>query len=103
MIGPNEELKAALLSAIPRDIDDPRFNEKLLVVNEVMLEIALHMQAQYKKEIEELKASRDAYKAYYESEFARHSVVLGILSEFFPPGADIRECLMALTNGKKYK
>ena len=103
MIGPNAELKAALLAAIPRDVTDPKFEEKLLVVNEVMLEIALLMQEKYKKDIAELTALKDKYKALYEREFASHSVVLGIMAEFFPPGADIRDCLMALTNGKRYK
>ena len=103
MIGPNAELKEMLLAAIPRDVTDPRFEEKILAVNEVMLEICLLMQEKYRKDIAELTASRDEWRAFYEREQASHSCVLDILSEFFPPGADIRDCLMALTNGKKYK
>jgi hypothetical protein len=103
MIGPNAELKAALLAAIPTNLTDPRFEEKMLTVNEVMLEIALHMQEKYKLDLEEMKAQRDKYKFLYEREFDSHSTVLGIMAEFFPPGADIRDCLMALTGGKRYK
>lgn len=97
VIGPNAELKAMLIAAIPRNTDDPRFEEKLIVVNEVMLEICLLMQEKYRKDIDDLTASRDKYRSLYESEFARHSIVLGILSEYFPPGADIRECIKLLT------
>ena len=48
----------------------------------------------------ELKAERDGLRqrlteaeAAYASEHRRHSDLLGLLSEFFPPEADIRECL----------
>lgn len=101
MIGPNEDLKAAILAAIPRDVDDPKFYEKLCVVNEVLLELVLLMQDRYRKDIEELKAKKDEYKHLYEREFASHSCVLGILSDFFPPGADIRECLEAVTKKRR--
>ena len=62
MIGPNAELKAMIIAAIPRNTDDPRFEEKLLVVNEVMLEICLLMQEQYRKDIAKLTSERDAWK-----------------------------------------
>ena len=101
MMGPTAELKAVLLAALPRNTDDPRFEEKILVVNEVLLEIALLMQDKYRKDIKDLEASRDSYKTAYEHEYARHSLVLGTLSEFFPPGTDIREGLIRLTNQKK--
>lgn len=59
MIGPTEELKAAIVSAIPRNTDDPKFYEKLCIVNEVLLELTLLMQNHYKEEIAKLTLDRD--------------------------------------------
>lgn len=59
MIGPSTELKEAILAAIPKNENDPKFYEKLCVVNEVLLELILLMQKHYKEEIAKLKLDRD--------------------------------------------
>ena len=53
-----------------------------------------------RRQVTDLKAERDGLRqrlteaeAAYASEHRRHSDLLGLLSEFFPPEADIRECL----------
>ena len=66
MLGPAEDLKAAIIAAIPRNVDDPKFYEKLCVVNEVLLELMLLMQKRYQEDIAKLTQERDHARFYVE-------------------------------------